>query len=126
MFVGERSSREKGEKYEAHAHSCGNDRCGHGRSFGLRDEDSAASANHLCGRNDGPGRLGLPDPAAAPATPAGYLPRRIDSAGRFGLPDPAATAATAPAAARRRTRLSDRGGDPATAEQKHAKGLPRR
>ena len=106
MFVGERSSREKGEKYEAHAHSCGNDGCGHGRSFGLRDEDPAASTNHLCRRNDRTGRFGLPDSASAAATAAGHLPRRIDAAGRFGLPDPAATAATAPAAARRRTRIS--------------------
>lgn len=109
MFVGERSSREKGEKYEAHAHSCGNHGCGHGRPFGLRDQDAAARADHLRGRNDGPGRFGLPDPAATTAAAAGHLPGWIDTAGRLGLPDPAATAPTAASAARRRTRLSDRG-----------------
>jgi hypothetical protein len=106
MFVGERSSREKGEKYEAHADSCGNDGCGHGRSFGLRDQNTAAGADHLRGRNHGPGRLGLPDSAAAATAAAGHLSGWIDAAGRLGLPDPAATASPAAAAARRRTRLS--------------------
>lgn len=106
MFVGGQSSREKGEKYEAHAHSCSNNGCSNGRSFGLRYQDAAAGADHLSGRKHGSCRLRLPDASAAASAAAGHLPGWIDAAGRLGLPDPAAASAASAAAARRRARLS--------------------
>lgn len=107
MFVGGQSSREKGEKYEAHAHSCSNHGCSDGRSFGLRDQaGAAAGADHLPRRNDGSGRNGLPDATAASATAAGHLPGWLDASGRLGLSDPAAATAASASAARRRARLS--------------------
>jgi len=65
----------------------------------VRVADAAAGADHLRRRNDGPGRIRLPNAAAAASTTAGYLPGWNDPAGRLDLPGAAAAptaAATAP------------------------------
>jgi len=61
-------------------------------------KDAATGSHHLPGRNDSPGRIGVPRAASATSASAGNLPRRNDGSGWHYLPA-ATTAATAAAAA---------------------------